>query len=184
MVAVSYLFRIVVPYGTSLLEFPSLAYLTQYLSYFLIEILAYKRDWLRSVPGSLGQVGFVLAILASVSLFLVVRIGSDSAWIGHGSWQLADFALWDSILAVGMSLGLITFFSPFTQQREEARPFLSENSFAVYVIHVPVIIFAALVPKDYGFGITFNFAHPASWVILTSIIARIIVGKVFHKSIF
>lgn len=54
LATVSYLFRIVVPYGTSLLEFPSLAYLPQYLGFFLIGILADRRGWLRSIPGSLG----------------------------------------------------------------------------------------------------------------------------------
>lgn len=144
LAAVSYLFRIAVPYGTSLLEFPSLAYLPQYLGFFLIGILAYKREWLRSVPGSFGQMGFVLAILASVTLFPAAVIGSGSAWIGDGSWQSAVFALWDSIFAVGMSLALITFFRRFFNKGKKFGRFLSGNSFAVYVIHVPVIIFTAL----------------------------------------
>ncbi|MDP4147153.1 MAG: acyltransferase family protein [Bacillota bacterium] len=144
LVVASYLLRIVIPYGTSILGFPSLDYLTQYLSFFLIGMLAFKRGWLRSIPGSLGQLGFVWAILASIILFPVALMGSGSAWIGHGSWQSAVFALWDSIFAVGMSLALITFFRRFVSGGKKFGRFLSQHSFAVYIIHVPIIVFLKL----------------------------------------
>ena len=88
--------------------------------------------------------GFVLAILASVTLFPAALIGSGSAWIGRGSWQSAVFALWDSIFAVGVSLALITFFRRFLDGGKKFGRFLSQHSFAVYVLHVPVIVFLML----------------------------------------
>jgi peptidoglycan/LPS O-acetylase OafA/YrhL len=145
LAAASYLLRIVIPYGIPVLEFPSLGYLAQYLSFFLIGMLAFRQGWLRSIPGSLGQLGFVLAVLATVILFPTsVFIGSGSKWIGYGSWQSAVFALWDSIFAVGISLALITFFRRSLDGGKKFGRFLSQHSFAVYVIHVPVIVFLML----------------------------------------
>jgi surface polysaccharide O-acyltransferase-like enzyme len=145
LAAASYLLRIVIPYGIPVLEFPSLGYLAQYLSFFLIGMLAFRQGWLRSIPGSLGQLGFVLAVLATVILFpTAVFIGSGSKWIGYGSWQSAVFALWDSIFAVGISLALITFFRRFLDGGKKFGRFLLQHSFAVYVIHVPVIVFLML----------------------------------------
>lgn len=145
LAAASYLLRIVIPYGIPVLEFPSLGYLAQYLSFFLIGMLAFQQGWLRSIPGSLGQLGFALAVLATVILFpTAVFIGSGSKWIGYGSWQSAVFALWDSIFAVGMSLALITFFRRFLDGGKKFGRFLSQHSFTVYVIHVPVIVFLIL----------------------------------------
>lgn len=142
LAAASYLLRIVISYGIPVLGFPSLGYLAQYLSFFLIGMLAFRQGWLRSIPGSLGQLGFVLAVLATIILFpTAVFIGSGSKWIGYGSWQSAVFALWDSIFAVGMSLALITFFHRFLDGGKKFGRFLSQHSFAVYVIHVPVIVF-------------------------------------------
>ena len=149
LAAASYLLRIVIPYGIPILQFPSLGYLAQYLSFFLIGILAFRQGWLRSIPGSLGQLGFVLSVLATVILFpTAVFIGSGSKWIGYGSWQSAVFALWDSIFAVGISLTLITFFRRFLDGGKKFGRFLSQQSFAVYVIHVPVIVF--LIPAVSG----------------------------------
>jgi surface polysaccharide O-acyltransferase-like enzyme len=144
LAAASYLFRIAVPYGIPILGFPSPGYLPQYLSFFLIGMLAFQRDWLRSIPGSLGQLGFVLAMLATVILLPAALIGLNSAFIGYGSWQSAAFALWDSIFAVGMSLALITFFRRFFDRGKKFGRFLSQHSFTVYIIHVPVIAFLAL----------------------------------------
>ena len=150
LAAVSYLLRIAIPYGIiPVLGFPSLEYLPQYLGFFLIGMLAFRRGWLPSIPGSLGQLGFVFAVLATVILLPAALIGSGSAFIGHGSWQSAVFALWDSIFAVGMSLALITFFRRFLNGGKKLGRFLSQHSFTVYVIHVPIIIFLILAMSGF-----------------------------------
>jgi surface polysaccharide O-acyltransferase-like enzyme len=66
-----------------------------------------------------------------------------ASWIGHGAWQSAVFALWDSIFAVGMSLALIAFFRRFLNSGKKFGRFLSQHSFTVYVIHASVIVFVA-----------------------------------------
>lgn len=161
LAAVSFLLRIAIPYGTSIIGFPSLEHLPQYLSFFLIGMLAYKRDWLRSIPGSLGQLGFVLAVLATVILFPVALAGSGSAFIGHGSWQSAVFALWDSIFAVGMSLALITFFRHFVNGGKKLGRFLSHHSFTVYVIHAPILVFLTLALRGLQMQMLLKFCLAA-----------------------
>jgi len=58
----SYLIRIVLPLGMSVLVFPTLAYLPQYLSFFFVGIIAYRRNWLRTIPSSMGKLGFGVAL--------------------------------------------------------------------------------------------------------------------------
>jgi hypothetical protein len=96
LAAASYLLRTTIPYGIPVLGFPSLAYLPQYLSFFLIGILAYKQGWLRTVSGSLEKIGFVLAVLASIVLLPVALIGPGSAWIGHGAHTLSNINTLDT----------------------------------------------------------------------------------------
>lgn len=144
LAAVTCLLRIAVPYGLPALDFPSPGYLPQYLSFFLIGIFASRRDWLQTVSGWLGKLGFVLAVLASVILLPAALFGLNSAFIGYGSWQSAVFALWDSIFAVGMGLALITFFRRFLNGGKKLGRFLSQHSFTVYIVHVPVIAFLVL----------------------------------------
>lgn len=162
LAAVSYLFRIAVPYGIPVLEFPSLGYLPQYLSFFLIGMLALRRGWLRTISGSLGKIGFVLAVLATVILFPVaVFIGKGSPWIGHGTWQSAVFALWDSVFAVGMSLALVTFFRSYVNGGKRFGRFLSQHSFTVYVIHAPILVFLALALRGLQMQLLLKFCLAA-----------------------
>ena len=62
--------------GKEVLDFPTLSYLPQYLSLFVVGIVAYRRDWFRTIPGSMGVVGFVTALVATILLFPLAFSGS------------------------------------------------------------------------------------------------------------
>ena len=148
----TYLLRYVIPLGREILDFPTLAYLPQYLSFFILGILAYRRDWFRAIPGSMGAAGFVTALVATVLLFPLALSGqlfslelSDPApFVGNGTWQSAVYALWDSTFAVGMTLSALTFFRRYFDGDSSLGRFLSQQSYAVYLIHVPVVVFIAI----------------------------------------
>jgi glucans biosynthesis protein C len=141
----SYLLRIVVPMGMTIpiLGFPTFSYFPQYLSFFILGIIALRNDWFRTIPGSMGKVGFGVALLATILLFPLALSGK-TAFLGHGTWQSAAYALWDSTFSVGMCLALITFFRRFFNRQSRLGRFLSQQAFTVYIIHIPVIIFLAL----------------------------------------
>ncbi|OAT85320.1 acyltransferase family protein [Desulfotomaculum copahuensis] len=140
---ISYLLRIIIPFGMPILGFPSLAYLPQYLSFFMVGIIASRRNWFKTIPSKLGIVGFILAIVSTIILFPLALSGK-SAFLGGGHWQSGVYALWDSIFSVGISLCLLTFFRHFFNHQRGFAQFLSKHSFTVYVIHVPIIVFIAI----------------------------------------
>jgi ABC-type multidrug transport system permease subunit/peptidoglycan/LPS O-acetylase OafA/YrhL len=152
LAGVSYLWRMVIPLGVSFYQFPTLAYLPQYLSFFVLGIFATRRDWFRKIPGSLGAAGFGAAVLAAVILFplsfsgqmfsLELSAALDNA-MGNGHWQSAVYTLWDSIFAVGICLGMITFFRRFFNRGNWFGSFLAQQSYAVYIIHIPIVVFVA-----------------------------------------
>ena len=155
LAAASYLVRVVIPMGVDVVGFPTLAYLPQYLGLFALGAVASRRDWLRTMPGSKGLAGLVAAAVAAVFLFPLalsghlfsLELAEPSLFVGNGHWQSAVYALWDSTFAVGMCLGLITLFRRFFSSRGRAGRFLSKQSYAVYVIHVPLLVFLAVALK-------------------------------------
>jgi glucan biosynthesis protein C len=155
---VSYLVRIIIPLGKAVslfgnvLSFPTIAYLPQYLSFFVLGTVAYRHDWFRTLPRSMGVVGFVIAVAAAVVLFPIafislLRAAENAAQqlppFGYGTWQSAIYALWDSIFAVGMCLSLIPLFRRFFGEASGLGRFLSQHSYTVYVIHVPIVVLLA-----------------------------------------
>jgi len=152
----SYLVRMVIPLGREVLDFPTLAYLPQYLAFFVLGALASRRGWLRTLPGSMGLAGFMAALGAGVLLFPLAFSGrllsleltpalADA--FGHGHWRSAVYALWDSTFAVGMCLGLIPLFRRFFNGRSRFGRFLSQHGYAVYLIHPPILVFLAVALK-------------------------------------
>jgi glucan biosynthesis protein C len=147
---VSYVLRIALPLGKDILGFPTLAYLPQYLSFFVIGIFAARRGWLARLPDSAGVVGLAMAVVGTLVVFPFAISGTWSfalaeggAFVGNGTWQSAAYAAWDSIVAVGMALGLIVVFRRFVDRDGPVATFLARNSYAVYVLHAPILVHLA-----------------------------------------
>jgi len=152
LAGISFLWRMVVPLGETVWQFPSLAYFPQYISFFIVGMIAYRRDWFNRISNNMGWVGLILAVIAGVFLFPLGFSGqmfsldlSEGFYnsMGNGHWQSAVYALWDSTFAVGLSLGTLTLFRRYLNHKHWLGSFLARQSYAVYLIHIPVIVFIA-----------------------------------------
>ena len=167
---VSYLVRMVVPMGKEVLGFPTFSYLPQYLSLFVLGTIASRHNWFRTMPSSMGLVGFVTALVMGVLLFPLAFSGrllsleitpALANFTGNGQWQSAVYALWDSTFAVGMCLGVITLFRHFFNGQGRFGRFLSQHSYTVYVIHIPIVVFLAVALRGISFDPLLKFGMAA-----------------------
>ena len=176
LAAVTYLMRIVVPMGKMVLDFPTLAYLPQYLCFFVIGAVASRANRFRTLPNSIGIVGFVAAAVAGVLLFPLAFSGrlfslelspALANAMGNGHWQSAVYALFDSIFAVGMSLGMITLFRYLLNGQGVFGRFLSRHNYAVYFLHIPIIVFLAYALRGIELASLLKFGLVAVIVVPT-----------------
>jgi peptidoglycan/LPS O-acetylase OafA/YrhL len=189
----SYLVRIIIPLGRAVslfldfLSFPTIAYLPQYLSFFVLGTVASRRDWFRTLPSSMGRAGFVAAVVAAVVLFPIPFLSflksiqdasPKSPPFGYGTWQSALYTLWDSTFAVGMVLALIPLFRRFFNGQGRFGRFLSQHSYAVYVIHIPIIVFLAYALRGIELAALLKFAMGAVIAVPTCFAVAYIVRKI------
>ncbi|MCP5367844.1 MAG: hypothetical protein H6906_10060 [Hyphomicrobiales bacterium] len=153
----SYLWRMVVPMGKEVtlgvdwLDFPTLAYLPQYLGFFALGAAAARRGWAGSVTGVLGWAGAGTAVLAWMFLFPPAISGKmftlafldPPRFLGGGTWQSAAYTGWDSVTAVALALALVALFRRAFAGPSHMGRFLARQGYAVYVLHCPVIVFVA-----------------------------------------
>ncbi|MAT98148.1 MAG: acyltransferase [Anaerolineaceae bacterium] len=183
----STLMRMVIPLGESWYQFPTLAYLPQYLSFFVLGAVASRKEWLRTLSGTMGFVGFVVAGVTAVILFPLAFSGQwfsleltealDNA-MGNGHWQSAVYALWDSAFAVGLSLGLITLFRRFVNGRGGFGRFLSVHSYTVYIIHMPIVVFMAYALRGIELESLQKFGLASVIIVPICFIAAYLVRKI------
>ncbi|MDX1418201.1 MAG: acyltransferase family protein [Candidatus Promineifilaceae bacterium] len=175
---VTYLVRILIPIGKSVLDFPTLAYLPQYLSFFVVGAVAYRRDWLRTISDRMGKVSLIVAVVATLLLFpfpILGILGGTLRFLGNGSWPSAIYALWDSTFAVCITIAGLTFFRRYLNKRSSLGSFLAQQSYAVYVIHSPIIILLT-----YGFyRLTLSWAIDPGPLVKFGIAALVIVPFCF-----
>jgi surface polysaccharide O-acyltransferase-like enzyme len=87
-----------------------------------------------------------------IPLWFAVFVGGGAftgtglaVFVGGWHWQSAAFAAWESLVCVATCLGLIVLFREKLSFKNLAGQFLSNNAFAVYVFHPPVLIAITLM---------------------------------------
>ena len=183
----SYLMRMVIPLGRPVFEFPTLAYLPQYLLFFILGTVASRNNWFQMLPGSLGIVGFAVALLSSILLFPLAMSGQwfsleltpalENA-MGNGHWQSAVYVLWDSIFSVGMVLGLVTLFRQVFAGSSAFGRFLARHSYTVYIIHIPIIVFLAYALRAIALGSMVKSLVAAAVIVPTCFAVALIVRRI------
>ena len=189
----NYLIRMVIPLGKDVWDFPTLSYLPQYLSFFVLGTIAYRRNWLQSVPRSMGVVGLVAAIVVSVVLFPLALSGrlfslevtEAASFVGNGTWQSAVYALWDATFSIGLFLAALTFFRGLFNGENRFGKLLSQQSYAVYVIHAPIVVWIAIASKGVQLAPLVKFGLVAVIAVPVCFVAAFAIRKIpFASRVF
>jgi len=145
----TFLVRVVQPIGNAVWNM-QLCFFSQYVFLFLAGLHAYRHGWLERMPGRFGMRWLGISLGGgAIVWFAILVIATQMHWQtkafdGGLHWQSALLSGWESFFCVGVCLGLIVLFRDhFNTQKGLAR-FLSDNAFAVYVVHPPVVIAASL----------------------------------------
>jgi len=122
---------------------------SQYIALFIVGLVAYRRNWLLRLPQEVGRrwlaIGTLLILLHTVMSLLGGAILDETLLLGGRNWQALLAALWQSFLCLSMVIGLIYLFRRYLDRQGPLAGFLSRNAYTAYLIHEPVITFAALV---------------------------------------
>lgn len=117
----------------------------QYISLFIVGVIAYRRNWFQNIPSWMGKVGLGMTVIATLFLLPLAFIGIDPqstepALLGGLNWQAGVYALWETIVCVGMCIGLPVLFRQKLNKQSHLGTFLSNHAYTVYIIHTPAIV--------------------------------------------
>jgi hypothetical protein len=141
----AFLVRLVQPIGATVLNM-QLCFFTQYIVLFIVGICAYRRNWLVRLPYALGVRWLLLASGIGPVLWLAILVAPNlhhqnlTPYVGGWHWQSFAYCFWESFFCVGFSLGLLVLFRDRWNRQGPFARFMSNNAFAVYVFHPPILI--------------------------------------------
>jgi glucans biosynthesis protein C len=126
------------PLNLMFAEFP------QYISMFILGLIAYRRGWLTRIPDAVGKRWFWVALI-NLLVFVLLSVlngiggGSIDYFLGGFHWQALVYASWEAIMCVAMCTGLLVFFRKHLNRAGRVWNFLSANAYATYIFH-PIIL--------------------------------------------
>jgi hypothetical protein len=126
-----------------------IAHMPQYISLFVLGILAYRRNWFLGISDRVGKLWLWVAVVCMVLLPIIFVVGGAmegkvDVFKGGVHWQAAITALWESALCMGMIVGLLVLFRRRLDHQGPLAKAMAASSFAVYIIHQPVLIVLGL----------------------------------------
>ncbi len=137
--------RLVFPVGVWFLHV-QLAHFVHYTFCFYCGVLAYRGDWFRRISGALAQHWGILSLftilLAPVILILggALESGSVDVFLGGMTWQAFSYAVWESVLLIGILIWLLYVFRERITYHGRLSKALAANVYTVYIIHQPILI--------------------------------------------
>jgi glucan biosynthesis protein C len=157
---ITFAVRLIQPIGTSVLNM-QFCFFPQYIAFFACGLHAARYGWLlplaaSSVARAAGWISLLGGPAVLLTLMLLgIQNGKVEYFFGGWHWQAFGFALWEQFAGVGLSLGALAFFSRKLDFENALMRWLAERSFAVYVLHAPVLVglamlFRALPQNMYG----------------------------------
>lgn len=143
--AVSFLVRIWLPIGYVLNPFGfQLPFFPQYIAFFIVGVIAFRSNWLLTMPAKTGTLWLRLALILIVVFLALLSFaavtGTVGLFFGGFNWQTAFYAFWEQAFAVSISIGLIVWFREKLNFQNRFAKMLSDNSYAAYVLQAPIIV--------------------------------------------
>lgn len=158
--------RLVWPVGTEVLGL-QLGYFASYVVLFAAGIAGAAGRWWGEVPAAQARVWLIVAAITFWALPVALALSGPEAGhlaAGGWNWQAALYAAWEPLVAWGIILGLLRVAA--------RRPFgpisapLGRLSYAVFVIHPPILVATSLAWREVAAPPLLKFAVTGTVVVI------------------
>ena len=171
---ISFFVRIAFPIGWVLNPVGfQLAYFSQYVTLFVLGLVAAKNNWLDTFPYDWGKrfARYALRLLLFLAVIFVLEkvAKAPDAWlIGGFHWQQLLYAVWEQLTGFSIVVALLMYGKKLWNRSSPFMGKLSRNAFAVYIIHPLVLVALALSFRNWGVDPAIKFLVVAPLAVVGS----------------
>jgi peptidoglycan/LPS O-acetylase OafA/YrhL len=110
------------------------------LAFFVIGVVAYRRNWFSTMPKKGGMAWLFVGMAGCAICYGLFSTGH--VYFKGGGFTFGAFAydLWEAFLCCGMCVGLTILFRERLNRQGRLARDLAASTYAVYLLHVPVLV--------------------------------------------
>jgi glucans biosynthesis protein C len=145
-----------------------LAHAPQYIALFVVGLVAYRGNWFERFSEAQVRLWRWVALLFVLLMFpLVVAAGAlsgqlDPRGAGGLNWLSLAYSLWEGFMCVSMVIVVLAWFRRRFNHQDRLAKVMSDNCFAVYILHPLIIVWLALALRgiQLNLGVKFLLVAP------------------------
>lgn len=121
-----------------------LGHFPMYIMMFIAGLFAIKSQWLDWLTEEKVKFWFTVSIIALILLPVMIMFGGDlTKFFGGYTIQSLLYSIWEPLIAIGTIMKFIELFRFHFNKPTPKNIFFTKNSYTVYIIHAPIVIFTA-----------------------------------------
>lgn len=144
------------------------AHVPQYVTFFWLGTVAYKRNWLGNFS---AKAGYIWLMIGLAIIFILNFAGNViDPYLLKGGFNLGSLArsLLETLLCIAMIIGLLILFREKVNGANRWSRILSNNVFVVYFIHVPIVVFLQYTLNNFPISVWTKFIIASLFGIILS----------------
>lgn len=173
--------RTVFPIGTDIANF-QFSFFAAYIIMFAVGVMGYRQSLFDKIDDGIGKRWLIASFALGIPTWLAIIVFGgvlDGIYLFQGglNWQAFTYAAWESFFCVTVIIGLMGVFKKHANTQISSQKLLSDNAFAVYAFHAPVLVGISMLLQ----GIAL---HPlAKWALIAILVVPVtfIVAHMLRK---
>lgn len=146
---IAFFIRLVFPIGTSYMNL-QFCFFASYIVMFIAGIIIGENNILDKIFCEKNIKWLIYSLLIGIPLWAFIMLFGGALegktyYNGGFNWQSCLYALWESLIAIGFSIGLISFFKKSVNINNKFTSLVRDNAFGIYFFHSPIIIIVSLL---------------------------------------
>ncbi len=166
------------------------AHAPQYIALFVVGLVAYRRNWLETFTEAQARPWRWIALVFILLLpALAVAAGAltgqlDERGAGGLNWLSLAYSLWEGFMCVSMVIVVLAWFRKRFDHQGRLAKVMSDNSFAVYILHPIIIVPLALALSGIQVNLGLKFILVAPLAVTLCYLVAYLVRKIpFVRSV-
>jgi surface polysaccharide O-acyltransferase-like enzyme len=150
---IAFFVRLLFPIGTIYMNL-QFCFFTSYIVMFIAGIMIGENDLLNKLFDEKNIKWLMYSLVIGIPLWAFIMLFGGALegkeyYNGGFNWQSFIYALWEALIAIGFSIGLLSLFKKKVNIKNKFTGLVRDNAFGIYFFHSPIIIAVSLLFKNW-----------------------------------